>query len=364
MERDSLIQDISPQKLAVIGNDPAKTAKAIKLLYVSDSDIPGINRKKRGKKFRYFYKGAEVTDTLVLERIWQLVIPPAWEEVWICPVENGHLQATGMDTKQRKQYLYHPAWVASRNQGKYYRMIQFARALPTIRLHLEHDLARKGLPSEKVLALVVSLMEKTNIRVGNEVYEKVYGSFGITTLKDKHIEVKGSSIRFYFNGKKGVYHDIKLKNPKLARMVQRCKEIPGKELFQYYDDEGKRQSVDSGMVNDYIRDISGEDYTSKDFRTWAGTVNTFLALRELGTAETETDKKKKIVEAVDRVAAQLGNTRAVCKKYYVHPLIFTLYEYGSIQRYYDKLDHIEKNTGLSGLTKEEKIILSILEKGS
>lgn len=202
MERDSLIQDISPQKLAVIGNDPAKTAKAIKLLYVSDSDIPGINRKKRGKKFRYFYKGAEVTDTLVLERIWQLVIPPAWEEVWICPVENGHLQATGMDTKQRKQYLYHPAWVASRNQGKYYRMIQFARALPTIRLHLEHDLARKGLPSEKVLALVVSLMEKTNIRVGNEVYEKVYGSFGITTLKDKHIEVKGSSIRFYFNGKK------------------------------------------------------------------------------------------------------------------------------------------------------------------
>ena len=282
--------------------------------------------------------------------------------MWISPKANSHLQATGIDAKGRKQYLYHPSWVDLRNRRKYHRMAQFAKTLPTIRLNLEKNLSRKGLPKEKVLALIVSLMERTSIRVGNNIYEKLYGSFGLTTLKDKHTEVKGASVNFSFKGKKGVYHDVNIRNPKLARMVQRCKEIPGKELFQYYDEEGKRQSIDSGMVNDYIKEISGEDYTSKDFRTWSGTLKAFLAFKELGCAETETEKKKVIAFAIDKVATQLGNTRAVCKKYYIHPEILSQYESGSIQKYFDQLDAIEKDDNKAELTKEEKIVLSILEK--
>lgn len=360
---EDIIQKMSPKKIARIINDPVKTAKAVHLVYVTDTRTQGISRKRRGKKFRYFLEDTEVKDKEVLERIRKLVIPPAWEDVWICALENGHLQVTGIDAKKRKQYRYHPAWVALRNHSKYYRMIQFANALPQIRLQVEKDLAKKGLPQEKVLATVISLMERTNIRVGNNIYEKLYGSFGLTTLKDKHINVKGSTIRFSFKGKKGVHHDIDLKNSKLARTVQRCKEIPGKELFQYYDEDGKRQPIDSGMVNDYIREISGADFTAKDFRTWAGTVNAFLALKELGGAETQTEKKKKVVEALDKVAERLGNTRAVCKKYYVHPLIISLYESDSLNDYYEQLDKIEQNDNRTDLTKEEKIILSILEKG-
>lgn len=343
-------------------NDPVKTAKAVKLVYILDSETPGIKRLKRGKGFQYLYDGSVIKDKQVLERIQKLVIPPAWKEVWICPKDNGHLQATGIDAMGRKQYLYHTAWVALRNQSKYHRMAQFAHALPTIRLNLEKDLSRRGLPKEKVLALIISLMERTSIRVGNSVYEKMYGSFGLTTLKDKHTNIKGNKVNFSFKGKKGVYHDVNIQNPRIARMVQRCKEIPGRELFQYYDEEGKRQSIDSGMVNDYIKEISGEDFTSKDFRTWSGTVKAFLAFKELGCAETETEKKKVIAFAIDKVASKLGNTRTVCRKYYVHPEIISQYESGAIQNYFDQLDAIEEKDGQTGLTKEEKIVLSILEK--
>lgn len=362
-EIEELLNNLSPKKIAKILHDPVNTAKAVNLVYVTDAETPGIIRKKRGAKFQYFLEDKEIKNKEVLDRIKKLVIPPAWEDVWICSLDNGHLQVTGMDAKKRKQYRYHPAWVALRNHSKYYRMIRFAYALPEIRLHLEKDLAKQGLPREKVLAAVVSLMERTNIRVGNNIYEKLYGSFGLTTLKDKHIDIKGNTIRFSFKGKKGVYHDISLRNPKLARIVLRCKEIPGKELFQYYDEEGKRQTIDSGMVNEYIRSIAGEDYTSKDFRTWAGTVNAFLAFKELGYAETQTEQKRKVVEALDMVAANLGNTRTVCKKYYVHPLIISLYENGTLRKYYEQLDKIEENDNRTDLTKEEKIILSILEKG-
>ena len=361
-KEDDLIPAVSSRKIARILHDPEKTAKAVNLVYVS-GDRPGITRKKKGKKFRYFYDGKEVKDGEVLERISKLVLPPAWDNVWICALENGHLQATGIDVDKRKQYRYHPAWVALRNHTKYYRMIQFAHALPRIRANVDKDLARHGLPREKVLAAVVSLMERTHMRVGNSSYEKLYGSFGLTTLKNKHTNVKGNTLRFSFTGKKGVHQDITLRNAKLARIVQRCKEIPGKELFQYYDEEGKRQTIDSGMVNDYIREIGGDDFTAKDFRTWGGTVNAFLAFRELGRGETQTEQKKKIVEALDKVAACLGNTRAVCKKYYVHPLIISLYENGSLQKYFDQLDKVEENDGRATLTGEEKIILSILEKG-
>ena len=343
-------------------NLKSKNVGTAKMIYVSDTETPGIKREKRGKSFRYLYNNSPVKDKQVLERISKLVIPPAWEDVWICTKENGHLQVTGFDAMGRKQYIYHPEWVELRNQRKYHRMAHFAKTLPVIRLNLEKDLALRGLPKKKVLALIVSLMERTSIRVGNSTYEKMYGSFGLTTLKDKHTDVKGGNINFSFKGKKGVYHDINIRNPKLARMVQRCKEIPGKELFQYYDEENKRQSIDSGMVNDYIKQISEEDFTSKDFRTWAGTVKAFLAFKELGCAETDTEKKKIIAFAIDKVASQLGNTRAVCKKYYVHPEIISQYESGALQNYFDQLDAIEEIDGLTGLTKEEKIVLSILEK--
>lgn len=359
MTKDEI--DILPEKISEIINDPEKSAKAVNLIYVSDSE-EGIKRKKWGRGFRYTYKGEKVTNEKQANRIKKLVIPPAWRNVWICYNENGHLQVTGIDNKNRKQYIYHPIWIAMRNQTKFYRIIQFAHALPTIRLNLENDLAIRGLKQRKVLATVVSLMERTNIRVGSEVYEKLYGSFGITTLKDRHYQGSSTKLRFTFKGKKGVKHDISFTNKKLARIVQQCKEIPGKELFQYYDQDNNRQPIDSGMVNEYIKEISGHDFTAKDFRTWAGTVNAFLALKELGIAKTKTERKKTIVAALDRVACLLGNTRAVCKKYYVHPIILQLYEKNSIKKYLDQLDEFEKNKKEEvGLTQEEEIILTLLE---
>ena len=375
-EKDPGIPIVSPKKLANLADDPKKMAKAVRLVYVSDNQ-PGIRRVRKGKSIRYYLEDTEITDKDIkitgkdneitdkdtLERIKRLVIPPAWEEVWICSLKDGHLQVTGLDTVGRKQYRYHSSWVALRDQTKYYRVARFARALPRIREQVEKDLARRGLPREKILAAMISLMERTHMRVGNSSYEKLYGSFGLSTLKDKHIDIKGGTLRFSFKGKKGVYQDISLKNPKLARIVQQCKEIPGKELFQYYDEEGKRQSVDSGMVNEYIREISGEDFTSKDFRTWGGTVNAFRALKEFGWNEAPSAQKKIVVEAIDKVAEFLGNTRAVCRKYYVHPLILSLYEKGVLQEYFDRLDQVEENDGKSGLTKEEQVVLDILESG-
>lgn len=357
---NTLSKKLTPKQIAKIIDDPMKTAKAVNLIYVNDSE-KGIMRAKWGRGFRYTLEERKITDKTQLERIKKLVIPPAWKDVWICTLENGHLQVTGLDDKGRKQYIYHPVWIALRDQTKFYRMIQFAHALPNIRLNIEKDLALRGLKQRKVLATVVSLMERTNMRVGNEVYEKLYGSYGITTLKDRHFEGTSSKLHFTFKGKKGVKHDITFTNKRLARIVQQCKEIPGKELFQFYDEEGKRHPISSGMVNDYIKEISGEDFTAKDFRTWSGTVNAFLALNELGIAETETERKELIVSALDKVACLLGNTRAVCKKYYVHPLILQLYETQSLNKYLKQLDTIEKNDNKAGLTYEEQVILALLE---
>ena len=360
MSEEELLQKLTPAKIEKILNDPEKTAKAVKLVYVNDTSCPGILRQKRGDKFTYLLGEKPVKDDGQISRIKKLVIPPAWENVWICALENGHLQATGLDARKRKQYRYHPVWNALRNHTKFYRMKQFGEALPAIRLAVEKDLSLPGLSQQKVLAAVVSLMQRTNIRVGNNIYEKLYGSFGLTTLKDRHVKVNGHSIRFSFKGKKGVAHDINLKNRKLAKIVAQCREIPGKELFQYYDENNVAQSIDSGMVNDYIRDISGSDFTAKDFRTWSGTMNAFLAFKELGLAENTTDAKKKIAEALDRVAANLGNTRTVCKKYYVHPLVISLYENQSIKAYMDELDAIEEDDDKAGLTKEEKVMMKML----
>lgn len=353
-------QRVSTRKIAKIYNNSEKTAQAANLVYVHDTDRPCIRRKKHGKSFRYVIDGKPVKDKKTKERIKKLVIPPAWKDVWICIKENGHLQATGYDDKGRKQYLYHPHWIALRNRSKFYRMIQFAHALPQIRHQVEKDLAKRKLSRQKVLATVIALMERTNIRVGNNTYERLYGSYGLTTLKDKHIDIKGTTIRFAFKGKKGIYRDVSLRNRKLARIVQQCKEIPGKELFQYYDEEGTRHSIDSGMVNDYIQSITNEEFSAKDFRTWAGTVNAFIILQEMMKSDNDTNKK--IINIVlDRVAASLGNTRAVCKKYYVHPLILEMHELGKLNEYYQHLDAIEEDENKYALSREERVILKLLE---
>ncbi|WEK71455.1 MAG: DNA topoisomerase IB [Candidatus Chryseobacterium colombiense] len=356
-----IISRLKPSKIVKIMKDPEASAKAVNLIYTSDAEASGIIRKKRGKKYLYFKDGEKVKDKDEIKRINGLVIPPAWENVWICALDNGHLQATGFDVKKRKQYRYHPLWNALRNHTKFYRMLKFGYALPDMRLHIEQDLALRNFEKRKILALIVSLMQKTNIRIGNNVYEKLYGSFGLTTLKDKHVKIKGQKISFSFKGKKGIMHNVDLKSKRLARLVQKCKDIPGKELFQYYDEEGNHHSIDSGMVNEYIKEISGEDFTAKDFRTWSGTVNALIAFKEIGYAESNTEYKRKVKEALEMVASHLGNTSTVCKKYYVHPLVITLYENNSIKKYLDELEKIEENDGKAGLTQEEKLVLKILE---
>ena len=359
-----LITKISPDKIIKIMKDPVKSAKAVQLIYTTDSETDGIGRKKKGKKgkkFSYFHGDEKVKDKEELERIKTLAIPPAWEDVWICALENGHLQATGLDVKNRKQYRYHPVWNALRKHTKFYRMLQFGEALPTIRLALEKDLSRRKLDKRKVLALVVSLMERTNIRIGNNIYEKLYGSFGLTTLKDDHVTFKGEKIKFSFKGKKGIHHDIDLDNSKLAKAVKKCRDIPGKELFQFYGDDGERHAIESGMVNDYIKEISGESFSAKDFRTWSGTVNALIAFKDIETQEIEGNQKSKIKQAIELVACQLGNTSTVCRKYYIHPLIINLYESNSIDKYLKELDEIEVDDGEAGLTREELIVMKILQ---
>ncbi len=354
------IMEVMPKKeMAKIIKDPLKTARAAHLVYVSDATT-GIKRMKKAKDYSYYLKKQKVTDETLLKRIKSLVIPPAWENVWICALENGHLQATGVDVKLRKQYRYHPAWNALRSHTKFYRLLAFGKALPAIRLQLEKDLSITDLTQQKVLATVVSLMVRTNIRIGNNVYEKLYGSFGLTTLKDRHVAFNGGSFKFSFVGKKGIRYDISLKNKKLAAIVQKCRDIPGKELFQYYDKDGTRHSIDSGTVNEYIKNISGKDFSAKDFRTWSGTVNAFLAFKEIGFADNDTETKKNVVKALDKVAEQLGNTRTVCKKYYIHPLIISLYENKSLDKYFKQLNQIEVDDGKTALTTEEKLIMKIL----
>ena len=339
-----------------LAKDPVATAKAMQLVYVSSKD-EGIERTGAGKGFKYKFRNKIIKDKSTLKRIRSLVIPPAWKNVWICRLAEGHLQATGLDVRNRKQYRYHPMWNELRNKTKFYRLPELGKLLPAIRKQLAADLALPGLPKEKVLAAVVSLMEKTGIRIGNEFYEKLYGSFGLTTFKDKHAEIKGSRLKFCFRGKKGVEHTVSLKSRKLSKIVQNCRDIPGKELFQYIDDEGHRQSIDSGMVNEYIRKLAGEDFTAKDLRTWCGTLAALTAITENGI-ETG-DSRKKVIAVLDKVSEQLGNTRTVCKKYYVHPSLLELYEDGKLDKWLSKKDSTAKNE--NGLSPVEKTLVNILE---
>lgn len=352
---------LSHKEFLKIDKDYIKSARVADLIYVNDKD-PGIERATKGSGFVYLFKNSPVEKEEELERIRKLAIPPAWTNVWICPKENGHIQATGFDARNRKQYRYHTLWHHLRNETKFHRLYEFGKLLPSLRLKLEEDLAKKVLCEEKVLATVISLMERTYIRIGNNDYEKLYGSYGLTTLKDKHVKIEGDQIVFSFKGKKGIYHDIPLKNRKLANVVKACRDIPGKELFQYYDPDGIRKSIDSGLVNQYIKDATGGDFTAKDFRTWAGTINILRAFKAIGCAETDAECKKNIAAALEEVSKKLGNTRTVCKKYYVHPGIIRLYEENTLDKYLKELDSIEKPDDLTGLTTEEKILMKILKE--
>ncbi|HEU5040063.1 MAG TPA: DNA topoisomerase IB [Gemmatimonadales bacterium] len=310
--------------------DPQAAAQTAGLRYVSDAR-PGIRRKRAGKGFSYVGPdGRTIRDPATLTRIRALAIPPAYTEVWICPDPNGHIQATGRDARSRKQYRYHPRWREVRDETKFGRMLAFSEALPGIRRQVEDDLRRPGLPREKVLAAVVRLLECTGIRVGNDEYARNNDSFGLTTLRDDHVEVTGSTMRFEFNGKSGKAHSVALSDRRLARIVSHCQSLPGEELFQYLDETGAQQTIGSGDVNEYLRDVTGQEFTAKDFRTWNGTILAVAALKELGPAATEREARSAIVKAVDRVAEQLNNTRAVCRKYYVHPTVFETYAAGTM----------------------------------
>ena len=302
------------------------------LRHVSD-DSPGIARRRAGRGFRYLHPdGRPVRDSATLRRIRALAIPPAWTDVWICPAPNGHIQATGRDARGRKQYRYHKVWRATRDEAKFDRLISFAGMLPRIRERVEADLARPGLPREKVLATVVRLLELTLIRVGNDEYTRTNRSFGLTTLLDRHARVDGSRIRFRFRGKSGRTHEVGLRDRRLARIVGRCQDLPGQELFQYVDEDGEPVDIRSEDVNDYLRDASGGAVTAKDYRTWAGTVLAYRALRALQPVDGEAARRRAVVEAIREVAVRLGNTAAVARKSYVHPAVLDAYLDGAMGR--------------------------------
>ena len=304
---------------------PAKSAQAVGLRYVTD-ERPGLCRERCGHGFRYrSAEGRLIRDRHTLKRINSLVIPPAWHAVWICPLDHGHLQATGRDERKRKQHLYHPLWRETRDQTKFERLMDFARTLPGIRKRLKRDLGHKGLCREKILATVVRLLEISLIRVGNDEYARDNKSYGLTTMKNRHARVRGAKIKFQFRGKSGREHVVEVEDRRVARIVRACQDLPGQELFQYVDDEGQKHDVGSGDVNDYLREISGRDFTAKDFRTWVGTISAAWELRRLGPDDSETDLKKNVVAAVKATAQSLGNTPAVCRKSYIHPAVIEAY---------------------------------------
>jgi DNA topoisomerase I len=339
------------------------SAKAAKLSYVCIDD-PGYVRKRAGKGFIYLDEnGKRIKNKKLLERFKSLVIPPAWNEVWICAKQNGHIQVTGRDAKERKQYIYHPDWDEVRNTNKFGRMIEFGKNLPSIRKKVEKDLRKKTLTQEKVLAAIVRLLEETLIRVGNAEYAKTNKSYGLTTLKDNHIKIKGSAIKFSFKGKSGKDVDADFKDKRLAKIVKDCQDIPGQHLFQYYDDEGKRFPVTSGDVNEYLNEICGKNFTAKDFRTWGGTITAAEQFYLTGKAENEKESAKNIVKVVKEVAAALNNTPAICREYYIHPHIVEAYKDGYLFKIFPQPSGANGKAKID-LSREEKAVLKILKKYS
>jgi DNA topoisomerase-1 len=332
------------------------------LRYVSDT-IPGIRRRRAGKGFYYVdAEGKRVREKETLSRIKSLVIPPAWTGVWICPNPKGHLQATGRDARGRKQSRYHPRWREVRDETKYERMMIFGVALPMIRERVEQDLGLQGLPRPKVLATIVRLMETTLIRVGNEEYARQNGSYGLTTLRNKHVNVDGATVTFHFQGKSRVEHTVDITDRRLARIVRRCHDIPGYELFQYVDKDETRHSVDSADVNEYLREISGEDFTAKDFRTWAGSVLACELLWDLEKFDSETEAKRNVVKAIKQVAARLGNTPSVCRKCYVHPVVLDSYMSGALMEGVERRAEEQEAGEPAALRRQEEALLKLLRR--
>ena len=331
-------------------------------LTYTTSEILTIQRIKKEREFNYIDNGKPLTEKEELERIEKLVIPPAWEDVVIARLHNAHLQATGRDAKKRKQYRYHPVWKKLRNQTKFLKMVAFSHVLPKIRKQTTLDLEKTGWPREKVLALVIKLMEESHIRIGSEYYAKKNRTYGLATLRTKHVAVFKEKVKFEFKGKRGKLHQVTVRNKKLARLVNRCEEIPGWELFQYYDESGNKQGIDSTMVNDYIQDISGSIFSAKDFRTWSATLIVFDVLKDFGIPETKKDRDKNIIRAIDTAANALNKTRTVCRKYYVHPMVLSTYEDGSIEDHFKEAENPDKELSEFDLQSSEKALQNLLSR--
>ncbi|MDB5854615.1 MAG: topoisomerase [Herminiimonas sp.] len=332
------------------------------LRYVRD-DRPGVSRRPIKNGFRYFGPdGKPIRDEASLARFKALAIPPAWTGVWISPWDNGHIQATGRDAKGRKQYRYHARWRAVRDETKYERMVNFGKALPKIRKAVDAALALPGLPREKVLATIVQLLEATMMRVGNEEYARNNKSFGLTTLRDRHAKIKGDTVQFEFRGKSGVQHSVGVTDPRLARIVKRTRDLPGQDLFQYIDEDGERRTVGSADVNEYLRTITGEDYTAKDFRTWSGTVLAAMALREFERFDSAAQAKKNVVNAIEAVARQLGNTPSICRKCYVHPVVVDAYLDGTMVEAIKARARKKLADDIRDLRPEEAAVLAFLQE--
>jgi len=342
--------------------DPSAAAKTAGLTYVRDKD-PGIKRIRSGRGCRYVGpNGAPIRDRHQLSRIKALVIPPAWKDVWICTLAHGHLQATGCDKKGRKQYRYHTRWREVRDQTKFHRMIAFAKTLPTLRKRIDRDLKRPGLPQEKIVATLIRLLELSLIRIGNEEYARDNHTFGLTTMRDRHVDVSGSSLRFEFRGKRGVQQAVNISDRRLAKIVRRCQDLSGQELFQYVTQSGERRTLGSEDVNEYLRRITGQDFTAKDFRTWAATVLTLCALQEGVPFSSQTQGKRNVVRAIKIVAGRLGNTVAVCRKCYVHPAIVEAYLSGSLGPIGKIRIRDRKTRARGNLTRDEAAVVALLLK--
>jgi DNA topoisomerase-1 len=353
----------APDELpAHVAPESVETAKAAGLRYVMDNG-PGITRVSRGKAQAYVdADGKTVRDPKVLGRIKRLAIPPAWTDVWICPLENGHIQATGRDARGRKQYRYHPEWQQVRDEGKYERMIAFGRALPKIRRRVAQDLRQPGLGRSKVLAAVIRLLETTLIRVGNEEYAKANRSFGLSTMRDRHVRIHKGKLHFEFRGKSGRNHEIDLHDPRLAAIVRQAQELPGQDLFQYLDEENQPQKISSDDVNGYLREIAGDEFSAKDFRTWAGTVLAAMALRQFEKFDTKAQAKKNLVQAIEAVAQRLGNTPSVCRKCYVHPVVLESYLAGSTVEMLRQKTEKSLRQDLTRLSAEEAAVMAFVQQ--
>jgi DNA topoisomerase-1 len=339
-------------------DDLAKELKAISLRYASD-DIPGISRQKKGDGFIYKKNNEVIKDPAVNERIEKLRIPPAWEHVWISPTANGHIQATGRDEKGRKQYIYHEDWNKLMQENKFNKMVFFGEVLPEIRREIAAGMEERGLTERRVVATVIWLLSKTYIRVGNEAYAVENQSYGLTTMRRKHVDVSGDTVSFEFKGKSGKFHAVSIEHPKVARTIKKLEALPGYELFQYIDAEGNRRTVDSGEINEFLKKITGEEITAKDFRTWGGTVYAAENLYNEGPFTSKTEAKQKISSAVKSVSKHLGNTTAVCRAYYIHPTVIATYEKQNLIPYFEKWQ--KDFTSGRRLSKQEFLVHRLIQ---